>query len=413
MYYNKNHKDIVEERKYKYIGSYKTNEVTMDGKNKNKRQNYIRIKCSYCGNEYDIQIGSFKRGDNCSNCCNSYKNSFAYHIQVELKEGLNRYWDWEKNVFNPYYIAKQSHKKVYIKCSKTDYHNSYPTTPNRFYIGNRCPYCTTRNGKVHSKDSFAQWGIDNIDKNFLTKYWSPKNTLNPWELTPRSSNKIWILCQEKDYHNDDGGYLTSCDDFNRGIRCNYCHSIKIHLKDSFGYLYPQKAKYWSKSNDESPFEVAPKSGQIFKFYCEDCGEEFETSLNRIISSNRSMKCRNCTSSKGEQKIKEYLINNNINFISQKTFKYLIGVGNGNLSYDFYLPQYNLLIEYQGIQHEKYHKYFHRTKRDFTIQKEHDRRKKKYAKDNNIELLKIWYYDYENIEEILNKHLTTLLKNGII
>ncbi len=405
MYYNKEHrKELINRKGYEYIGSYKTNEITMDGKNKSKRQSYIRIKCSYCGNEYDVLMSNFKRGINCSNCCNSYENSFAYHIQQELKEPLNKYWDWEKNELNPYCITEQSNKIIWIKCDKVDYHNSYPTTPNRFYIGNRCPYCTTRNGKVHPKDSFAQWGIDNIDKNFLTKYWSPKNTLNPWELTPRSSNKIWILCQDKDYHNDNGGYRVSCDKFHSGKRCSYCHKAKIHPKDSFGYLYPQKAKYWSKSNNKSPFEVAPCSGQEFKFYCEDCGEEFKTSLNSIISSGRSMKCRNCTSSKGEQKINKYLTDNNIEFISQKTFKYLIGVGNGNLSYDFYLPQYNLLIEYQGEQHEKFIKGFHKSEEDFIIQKEHDRRKKKYTKDNNIELLEIWYYDYENIEKILDNSI---------
>ena len=75
-----------------------------------------------------------------------------------------------------------------------------------------------------------------------------------------------------------------------------------------------------------------------------------------------------------------------------------------LSYDFYLPQYNLLIEYQGEQHEKFVERFHKSEEDFIIQKEHDRRKKKYTKDNNIKLLEIWYYDYENIEEILDKYL---------
>ena len=80
-----------------------------------------------------------------------------------------------------------------------------------------------------------------------------------------------------------------------------------------------------------------------------------------------------------------------------------------MSYDFYLPQYNLLIEYQGIQHEEFIEEFHKFKRGFIIQKEHDRRKEKYAKDNNIELLKIWYYDYENIEEILLKALDNIIK----
>lgn len=401
MYYSENHKQIAGKQKYEYIGSYRAYEVTIDGKNKNKRYYYVRVKCLYCGKEYDIRLSSFKEGRKCTNCCNSYENSFAYYIQQELKEPLNKYWDWKKNKLNPYLIYKQSNKKNWIKCDKIDYHESYEITCNNFYKGDRCPYC--RKTKVHPKDSFAQWGIDNIDKEFLTKYWSPKNTLNPWKLAPQSNKKIWILCQEKDYHNDDGGYPTTCDHFYRGDRCPYCNHKKgyLHPKDSFGYLYPKRAKYWSDNNDKSPFEVPPKSNDKYKFICQECGEEFETSPNTSVLKNRSVKCKNCNSSKGEQRIKEWLIDNNIKFEQQKTFKYLIGVGNGLLSYDFYLPQYNLLIEYQGEQHEKFVKGLHKSEEDFIIQKEHDRRKKKYTKDNNIELLEIWYYDYENIEKVLD------------
>ena len=214
------------------------------------------------------------------------------------------------------------------------------------------------------------------------------------------------MCQNKNYHNDNGGYEISCDNFYNNKRCSYCsrHGKHLHPKDSFGHLYPQKAKYWSRSNIKSSFEVAPKSGKKFKFYCEDCGEEFEAKLDNIIRAGRSMKCRNCTSSKGEQRIKEWLIDNNIKFKQQKTFKYLVGIGNGLLSYDFYLPQYNLLIEYQGEQHEKFIKGLHKSEGAFIIQKEHDRRKREYAKDNNIKLLEIWYYDYENIKKILDNNI---------
>lgn len=90
------------------------------------------------------------------------------------------------------------------------------------------------------------------------------------------------------------------------------------------------------------------------------------------------------------------------YIPQKEFDNLVGLGNGLLSYDFYLPNYNLLIEYQGEQHEKYIKGFHKSKKDFEKQVEHDRRKREYAQINNINLLEIWYWDYDNIEEILQK-----------
>ena len=36
---------------------------------------------------------------------------------------------------------------------------------------------------------------------------------------------------------------------------------------------------------------------------------------------------------------------------------------------------------------------------------HDKRKQQYAKDHMIDLLEIWYYDYNNIENILNNYFT--------
>ena len=401
MYINNKHKEIVENRRYEYIGSYKKDEITIDGKN-NKKNTYIRVKCPYCGTEYDVRLGHFRRGDNCTNCCNKYENSLAYHIQQELKEPLNKYWDWEKNVVNPYCINKNTHKKVWIKCNKVDYHGSYETVCSSFTRGNRCPYCNSfASHKVHKLDSFAQYHIEHTDKDFLEKYWSNKNTIDPFTISPSSSKKIFIKCQEKEYHGD---YETTCNVFTAGHRCSYCYNQKIHPLDSFGSLYPEKAKYWSKRNKKSPYEVAPKVIKKYWFICEDCGSEFERSLNNINSQNGSLKCHNCTTSKGEQKINKYLKENNIDFIPQKQFNNLIGLKGGNLSYDFYLPKQNLLIEYQGEQHEKFVKNFHNSIKDFEKQLEHDRRKKKYAINHNINLLEIWYYDFDNIEEILNKTL---------
>lgn len=68
-----------------------------------------------------------------------------------------------------------------------------------------------------------------------------------------------------------------------------------------------------------------------------------------------------------------------------------------------MPKYNLLIEYQGEQHEHPVKHFG-GKEQFKRQQEHDKRKRDYAKEHNIELLEIWYWDFNNIEQILNKKL---------
>jgi hypothetical protein len=98
---------------------------------------------------------------------------------------------------------------------------------------------------------------------------------------------------------------------------------------------------------------------------------------------------------------------NIKFISQKEFNKLTGLKNGNLSYDFYLPSHNILIEYQGEFHDG--TAYQQSKEDYEIQREHDRRKREYAKLNNINLLEIWYWDFDNVEKILNE---TLIENRI-
>lgn len=321
MYTNEEHKNIVENRGYKYIWSYDRKEITIDRKNKNKNKIYIRVKCSYCKKEYDIDIYTFKNGANCKYCCNKHENSFAHYIEQELNQTLDNYWDWEKNTINPYYIYKSSKNKVWIKCQEKDYH-IYEVTCNKFYQGRRCPYC----------DSFA--------------------------------------------------------------------SNKVHPLDSFGALYPEKAKYRSKRNNKSPYEVAQFSHEKYWFYCENCGEEFQRYLNNINRRGDSLKCHKCTSSKGEQMISNWLIKNNIKFETQKGFYGLVGINRGNLSYDFYLPNNNLLIEYQGEQHKRFVRGFHITKEGFEKQKEHDKRKREYAKQHNIDLLEIRYWDFNNIEEIL-------------
>ena len=84
------------------------------------------------------------------------------------------------------------------------------------------------------------------------------------------------------------------------------------------------------------------------------------------------------------------------------FDNLKGVGGNPLSYDFYLEDFNILIEYQGEFHDGTAR--QQTEEQFKIQKEHDKRKKEYAISHNINLLEIWYYDYDNIENILKEVL---------
>ncbi len=150
--------------------------------------------------------------------------------------------------------------------------------------------------------------------------------------------------------------------------------------------------------------VENKKGRVcWKCLCE-CGQEVIVSSNSLVR-HKTMSC-GCLSSFGEYNIKQYFINNKIKFESQKRFDDLLGLGNGLLSYDFYIPQYNLLIEAQGQQHIAPKKLFG-GEEQFQKQKEHDKRKREYAKKNGYRLLEIWYYDYNNVNTILDNYLKNI------
>ena len=340
--------------------------------------------------------------------CNQCNSFGQWLIDTFGEDALEKYWDYRKNKVNPFEISKGSGTKVWIFCQEVDYHESYEIRCSDFKYGYRCSYCSGR--KVLSEDSFGQMLIDEYGSLEVIWDFERNGDLDPFGLAKKSAKKVWLFCQEKEYHSS---YEIICAKYSEGRRCSYCAGKKVHPKDSLGQKliddYGEDAieKYWSKKNKISPFEVAPYSMKKYWFICQNDEEheDYETTASNFTCGNR---CPKCKESKGEKKIKEYLKNYSIYFIPQKTFPNLLGVGNGNLSYDFYIPDYNLLIEYQGQYHDGTARYKKETQEEYEErverQKEHDRRKKEYAKENNIKLLEIWYWDFNNITEILNKEL---------
>ena len=134
--------------------------------------------------------------------------------------------------------------------------------------------------------------------------------------------------------------------------------------------------------------------------CLICGNIWSSKPTHLLQKHG---CPNCMKSNGEDRIEEYLQRRGISYIYQKRFDDLRGVSGRKLSYDFYIPSYNLLIEFNGEQHERPIEYFGGEEK-FKIQREHDGRKAEYAKKHHITLLQIWYYDFDKIEDILKSHL---------
>lgn len=129
--------------------------------------------------------------------------------------------------------------------------------------------------------------------------------------------------------------------------------------------------------------------------------DFKLLPNNHLSKKQG--CPVCKESKGEQKIRNILERMNINFIQEKRFDNCIGKKR-KLPFDFYLPLQNLVIEYDGIHHFKTVNAFG-GENGFREIKENDIIKNNFLKDNNINLLRITYHQFGEIENIL-KDLTS-------
>ena len=117
-------------------------------------------------------------------------------------------------------------------------------------------------------------------------------------------------------------------------------------------------------------------------------------------------------SEGESKIELYLNKRGISFVREKTFPDCKRIQ--PLRYDFYLPDYNILIEYDGPQHFQPYPQSYRRCRNFSvwamkkaeenfiIQRENDEIKNRYALNNGIQLIRI--NSINKIERVLNKRL---------
>ncbi len=128
------------------------------------------------------------------------------------------------------------------------------------------------------------------------------------------------------------------------------------------------------------------SGKKIKIICKIHGV-FEATPN----SHNSMKsgCPKCNSSKGENTIREILNKNNIIFIEQYKFKECKNIR--KLSFDFYLSDLNICIEYDGKQHFKSNNFFGGIK-ELQKQQLNDLIKEQFCDLNNIKLIR---WDYLN------------------
>ena len=324
----------------------------------------------------------------------------------------------------------KSNIKVDIICSL---HGTFQQTPNRHLSGNNCPKCRGYNRttedfikdceKIHnhkydysiSQYTSSQNKVDIICSIHGTFQQRPYNHLMG-EGCPKCAGVCKLStpdfikdCEKIHNHKYDYSLVDYVNNYTKIIIICETHGrfnqTPRHHKNGHGCF---KCNNNVRTNEEFIKEVGEIHNHKYN-YTKTIFNGMINSVdvictkhglfNQIASEHmRGSGCPKCKLSKGEDVISKYLDKNNIEYNIEHRFngcKY-----KNKLMFDFYLPQYNMCIEYDGIQHFEPISFFGGDK-SFEELKIRDDIKNKFCEDNDIKLLRIPYTQYLYIEDILD------------
>lgn len=236
----------------------------------------------------------------------------------------------------------------------------------------------------------------------LVYSWSNNNTKSPYEYNSFSHSIVkWICPKCGDEFEKEIGQMTR----RKHIHCSNCvREREVTDENNFELLFPDlAAEFNSEKNKIEPSTISYGKSNKYWFVCSECKYEWSARLtDRTIQGKGCPRCSKINS-KGVKIIFKYLEDNNIAFVKEKKFDDCLDVS--HLRFDFYLPKFHLLIEYQGKQHYEVIESWGGESGLLDRQKK-DEIKRRYCLKNNIPLLEIPYWENKNIikilDDILNK-----------
>lgn len=342
------------DKKIKYISGY------VDTKTP------CKLQCLVCGKYWNARPGNIKSGRGCKYCAGRIRiksRVVTESMFVDRLSNINKNIEYVSGYVN-------THTKCTMKCLICG--NVWnTTTPHSLMRGGDCPKCA--NAEM-SKQDFINFFKENISK---AEYLGGFVDMN----TPCN-----FRCNTCGYE-----YSKSPRYAKSFVGCKQCHAKKIKEINSMSLVsFKEKLKKCNPTIEYTSGYINASTPCMFK--CLICKKRWSsTRPTRLI---HGATCPNCSlksaQSKGEKYISIFLKKNGCAFEYPKKFPELYDNNpNYPLHYDFCLPKFRVLIEYQGSQHYKPVDWFGGIEK-FAIQNLHDDMKRYYAKSNHYTLIEVPY-----------------------
>lgn len=375
----KNKIDELTKGEYALLGEYtKTHDKTT----------FKHLKCN---REFEMTPHNFLAGQRCPHCRYQSAKCGGKKTFDQVAKEVTQLSKGEYKVLPPYVNSKTKMEFIHLTCG-----NHFKMKFNAFQQGQRCPICASKHRSKLRTMTNAEF-VKRVESTWGNEYTLLSEYVN-------SDTPIKVK------HNKCGNiYMTRPADFIRGhgcLKCSYVErspkigvnqrtplsDVKKSINDILGDQYVVLTK-------DSDYKGNRQHISIKHLVC---GTVYKARYSDIQCGHTG--CPYCNSPKGELIISKILNTLNINYEAQKTFDDL--KDKSYLSYDFYIPDQNILIEYQGLQHYQPVEYFG-GENQFKLQQQHDKLKSEYAKINNYNLITVPY-----TEDTFSKIKKYLIKQGL-
>lgn len=345
-----------------------------------KSSEKVTIICRVHG-EFKQTANNHMRGSNCPECVG---NNFL-KTKESFTKAATRIHGVKYDYSNTNYQG--SHKKCRIICSE---HGDFWQKPNSNLNGAGCPNCVGRNKTT--EDIIKEFKEIHRDKYDYSQV-----------VYKKAHSKIIIICPKHEEFKQAAAMHLS------GGGCSKCKSVSISERFSYSkneFLLKAKEIHGNRY-DYSKVNYTGAKNKI-TIVCTKHGE-FKQAAG---SHSQGQGCPKCSLSKGENKILKSLVSKGIEFktevVSQLLFEdNLLLSGMKKTRFDFYIPSVKLLIEYDGVQHFRPVSFGMRKDeilKTFKKSQERDTIKEDLVSYSDYNIIRIPYWEFNNIEKILEEAL---------
>ena len=365
-------------------------------------RNYTKLELiSFDGYKYLLSknnlVCAYSRN---TDLCKYFRNPYTeYNLSNFLKIETNG------DVFiKDFQNAQNAHDPILLHCnlSNLDYVKSAnEITTKRYYLKKQMPdYHGPKYKDINTvKEEAKQYNVEIVDDNIVN------NT------TP-----IKFICNK---HKDKGVQEKSwASIYSKKYPCKYCYEEFLESRRNpeeqrlKNMLIKDGEKWHVKSVEERFWDNVKlfknptidvvgeytKAHEKIECKCLKCGGTFYLRPDHI---KRGIGHSGCNKSLGEERLEKYLKEHNINYIGQYRFGDCVRKER-DMPFDFYLPDLNVAIEYDGIQHYEPIVKFG-GEEGFAELKLNDYYKTNYCAEHGIKLIRVPYTEYNNMETFLNNY----------